>query len=55
MYLLPESDMIIRKQLAELELAPGDEVVAVTAWREWLMVVTKRGAIFQVMRERNDD
>lgn len=47
--------MIIRKQFSELELSPGDEVAAVTAWRDWLVIVTKRGAIYQVLRERHDD
>jgi len=47
--------MIVRKQISELELSPGDEVATVTAWMDWLIIVTKRGAIFQVLRERHDD
>ena len=47
--------MIIRKQIRELELQPGDEVAAVTPFRDTIVIVTKRGAIYQVLRERHDD
>lgn len=47
--------MIVRKQFTRLDLEPGDEVVSVVAWRDWLIVVTKQGALYQVMRERHDD
>ena len=47
--------MIIRKQISELELRPGDEVVAVAPFRDTVVVVTKMGAIYQVLRERHDD
>ena len=47
--------MIILKQVSELELSPGDEVVAATPFRDAIVIVTKRGAIYQVLRERHDD
>lgn len=47
--------MIVRQQIRGLELEPGDVVVAMTPWRDWLMVVTARGKLFQVLRERHDD
>jgi len=47
--------MIIRQQISELELRPGDEVVAVSPWRDTIVIVTKMGAIYQVLRERHDD
>ena len=47
--------MIVRKQIAEIGIAAGDEVVSTTVWLNWLIIVTKRGAVFQVLRERHDD
>jgi len=47
--------MIIRKQISEIELRPGDEVVAATPFRDTIVIVTKMGAIYQVLRERHDD
>lgn len=47
--------MIVRKQISELELRPGDEVVAATYLRDTVVIVTKMGAIYQILRERHDD
>ena len=47
--------MIIRKQFARLELEPGDKIVAATPWRDMLVLVTERGFIYTVLRERHDD
>ena len=47
--------MIIRQQIKQLDLGPGDEVAAVTPFRDTIVIVTKRGAIYQVLRERHDD
>ena len=47
--------MIIRKQFTKLELEPGDKVVAATPWREMMFLVTERGYIYTVLRERHDD
>ncbi len=47
--------MIIRKQIGELPLSPGDEVVTAIQFHERILIVTKRGAIYQVLRERCDD
>jgi len=47
--------MIIRKQISELDLRPGDEVVGIAPWRDMLVVVTKQGAVYQILRERHDD
>ncbi len=47
--------MIIRKQISDIELRPGDEVVSATPFRDTILIVTKQGAIYQVLRERHDD
>jgi len=47
--------MIIRQQITELQLQPGDEVVAATQFRDTIVIVTKMGAIYQILRERHDD
>ncbi len=47
--------MIVRKHITELDLSPGDEVVTATQFRDTIVIVTKRGAIYQVLRERHDD
>jgi len=46
--------MIIRKLFSQLELSPGDEVACVTAWRDMLVIVTVRGAVYRVEREDHD-
>ena len=47
--------MIVRKQISEIELRPGDEVVTACQFRDSIVIVTKHGAIYQVLRERHDD
>ncbi len=47
--------MIIRKQISEIELRPGDEVVATTPFRDTVLIVTKHGTVYQILRERHDD
>lgn len=40
--------MLIRKLFSQLELSPGDLVVSITTFRDRLIVVTQRGAIYEV-------
>jgi len=47
--------MIIRQQINELNLRPGDRVVGVAPWRDMLIVVTERGAVYQILREIHDE
>ncbi len=40
--------MIVRKLISELELEPGDEVSSATYWHDKVIVVTKRGRVFEL-------
>ncbi len=46
--------MIIRKLFSQLELEPGDKVVSAVAWRDELVILTERGAVYRLTREEHD-
>ncbi len=46
--------MQIRKLITQLEMSPGDEVVTAVQFKDMIVVVTKRGAIFTLTGEQHD-
>ena len=46
--------MIIQKRISEIDVRPGDRVVAISQWRDMLVIVTERGAIFKVRGEQHE-
>ena len=46
--------MKIRKIISDIQLSPGDRVVAAILHRDQIVVVTERGAFYIISPEEND-
>ena len=47
--------MIIREEIARVQIRACDKVVSAVTWRDLLVIVTEHGKIFTLRREQHDE